>query len=171
MKLNLGCGDNLVEGFLNIDKFDDAADMKMDMADVDFDDESVDEIVIYQALEHVPWHQTDKILTNCFRMLRKGGKLTVEVPDIGYVAQKICEEGISQKWHDNIYGGYHRPWDRLRYKDAEFHQGSIHYQGFDWTKLRNALLFAGFEDVVKNPMEKKHPDYQYEENLSVTATK
>lgn len=168
-KLNLGSGNNLVEGFVNIDKFDKEADLLADMIDVVFPEDSIEEILILQALEHTPWHLLDTILSNCYHMLQPGGKLIVEVPDIEYVFEMIKKEGLTQKWHDNLYGGYHRPWDSGRYPDYLFHQGSIHYQGFTFNKLYGALFKAGFEKIRRLPMEEKYA--QYEENLAMEATK
>lgn len=169
MRLNLGSGNNLVEGAVNVDKFDNEADVLADMADLNYPDDSVEEITIYQALEHTPWHQLDDILTNCHRMLQPGGKLIIEVPDLEYVFKKILEEGLTQHWHDNIFGGYHRPWDAERYPDHLFHQGSIHYQGFNYGKLYSALFKVGFRDIRVLPMAEKQA--KYEENLAMEAIK
>lgn len=51
----------------------DAADMKT------FADSSVDEIVVFGILHHIPeWR---KVLDECFRVLRPGGSIFVEEPD------------------------------------------------------------------------------------------
>lgn len=173
LKLNLGSGNNLISGFINIDKYDKEADMLLDMADIHtvFQPDSVEEIVCYQALEHTPWNQLEHILSSCYVVLKKGGTLLIEVPDMDVIARWILERGIDQVVQDNIYGGYHRPWDRERYPDADFHAGSIHYQAFNFKKLEDALLKAGFSQVIKHTMEQKHKDYLYEENLSVKGIK
>lgn len=174
-KLNLGSGNNLINGFVNIDKYDHEADMMLDMAELHtvFEPNSVEEIVIYQALEHTPWFQLSHILKSCYTVMKDGAKLTIEVPDMDVIARWILERGIDQIVQDNIYGGYHRPWDQERYPDALFHAGSIHYQAFNFKKLHDALVEAGFksENIHKNSMEQKHPDYHYEENLSVEVKK
>ncbi len=171
MRLNLGCGDNLIAGYVNIDKYDKAAEVQADMADVAYPDKSVEEIAIYQALEHTPYNSLDSILRNCHRMLKPGGKLIIEVPDIEYAAQEILTDGLSDKWIHHIWGEYHRPWDKERYPDATFHAGSIHYQGFTYQRLEDALFNAGFHEVRRREMEEKHKDYKFEENLSVEAIK
>lgn len=171
MKLNLGCGDNTIDGYLNIDKTDIAADIIMDMTEVRYPDETVDEIVIYQALEHIPHQRTVPFLMNCYAMLKRGSKMVIEVPNLTVVCRNVLEQGLTPQWHDNIYGGYYRPQDIDRYPDWEFHRGSIHYQGFTEERLVRVLKEAGFSQIDINPMDKKHPDYRYEENLSVTAWK
>lgn len=173
IKLNLGCGNNLIPGFTNIDKYDTEADVLLDMCELEsmFNENTVDEIVIYQALEHIPWHKTVPTLQSCYKVLKPDGKIIIEVPDIEVVAQWIISEGWSQKAQDNIYGGYHRPWDTGRYPDYDFHAGSIHYQCFTFQRLLQDLESVGFRDVVRQTMEEKHKDYKYEENLSVRAIK
>ena len=171
MKLNLGCGDNLIQGFYNVDKYDQAADFVCAIQDLEFESDSIEEIVMYQVLEHTLWHELTEIMDNCYRMLAPGGKITIEVPDMEVIAKGILEDGMTREWQDNIYGGYHRPWDVNRYPDALFHQGSVHYQGFTFAKLHDALYDAGFGMIHKNSMAEKHPNYKYEENLSVTAIK
>lgn len=174
-KLNLGCGNNLIkgDGWINIDKYDKEADVLLDMADLGtvFPLNSVDEIVIYQALEHTPWHKLNHILSSCFEVMKNGATLIIEVPDMDVIARGILKDGITQKWQDNIYGGYHRPWDLQRYPDALFHAGSIHYQAFNFKKLDQELRKVGFREVIQQEMKDKHPDYHYEENLSVKVVK
>lgn len=173
MKLNIGCGNNLIDGYVNCDKFDVAADLRFDMVDLaeQFAPDSIEKIVFYQSLEHIPWHQTMTVFNACFTVLQPGGGLLIEVPDLEVVCRNVLTYGMTQQWHDNIYGGYHRPWDKDRYPDALFHAGSIHYQGFTFDRIHKLLTSVGFVDIEKGGMEKKHKDYKYEENLHVEAKK
>lgn len=171
MKYNLGCGNNLEKGYINVDKFDREADVIADMCEMTFEPDSVDEFTIYQTLEHIPWNKTDKLIEKLYDALIPGGKLIIEVPDIGLVAEYILRDGITQQWHDNLHGGYFRPQDVERYPDWEFHLGSIHYQSFDKKRMKSVLENAGFEQIRFRTMDEKHPNYKYEENLSVEAIK
>jgi len=83
MKLNLGCGGDHKKGYLNIDAFDKTiADKTMSATNLKFDDNSVEEILMSQVIEHFGIAQFLYVLGECFRVLKKGGKLVIETPDI-----------------------------------------------------------------------------------------
>lgn len=183
MKLNLGCGNNLLDGYINIDKYDKAADVQADICFLPYDDDSVEEIVAYQVIEHLPYWQTHIVTNNigvtydapffqeCFRVLKPGGFMVTECPDVEYIAKRIVETGeIDYTTICNLWGEYYRPWDKERYEDWEHQAGSLHINGFTWKTIQDIAAFVGFK-VRLNTMDEKHPNYKYEENLSVTWTK
>jgi hypothetical protein len=62
-----------------------------------FEDGSADCIVIEHSLEHYGCGEADKMLKECYRVLKKGGSLVVTVPDLrelasGLVRGKITDE-------------------------------------------------------------------------------
>lgn len=84
MKLNLGCGYNKLDGYVNVDhdvlcKPDVVADLEERLP---FDDNSVDEIILNHVLEHLG--QTTKsyfaIWKELYRVLKGGGELKITVP-------------------------------------------------------------------------------------------
>ena len=167
MKLNLGCGDNLLDGYINVDKYDKAADIQADITDLPFEDNSVDKVVAYQVIEHVPYNLNDKLFAEIFRVLKPGGTAILETPDIDVVAVKILQEGITDQWRHNLVGEYYRPWDKDRYDDWEHHAGSIHRNPFNFALIERYASNAGFKSVTK-----REPDfYPCEENLSVELVK
>jgi len=184
IKLNLGCGDNLLEGYINIDKYDPKADIMADVCDLPYENGTVDEIVAYQVIEHLPYWQTSYMINSiggiihpiffeeCYRVLRPGGKMITECPDIEYIARRIAETGdISYNDTINIFGEYYRPWDTKRYPDWQHQAGSLHITGYTWIKIQDLAKICGFSSVHRNTMEEKHKDYKYPENLSVTWIK
>lgn len=168
MKLNLGAGDSKIPGFTSVDLYDEAADVKADICDLPFDDDSIDEIVAYQVVEHVPYNKSQTMFEEMYRVLKPGGKATVETPDIDYVCQKILEDGLEDKWIFNLVGQYYRPWDKDRYDDWEMNAASIHRNPWNFQRLGEVAERVGFR-VSLNPT--KHPLYDYPENLSVCLTK
>ena len=167
MKLNLGCGDNLLDGYINVDKYDKAADVQADITDLPFEDNSVDKVVAYQVIEHVPYNLNDKLFAEIYRVLKPGGTAILETPDIDVVAVKILQEGITDQWRHNLVGEYYRLWDKDRYDDWEHHAGSIHRNPFNFALIERYASNAGFKSVTK-----REPDfYPCEENLSVELVK
>lgn len=80
VRLNLGCNDLKLEGFTNIDI--DARvnpDVVADSLNLPYDDESVDEIYAGHLLEHTTVHEN--ALKEWHRVLKKGGRITITVPD------------------------------------------------------------------------------------------
>lgn len=81
MKLNLGCGDDLKDGYVNVDFFNDKCDLKVDLESLPlpFEDSSVDEVLLDNVLEHL-WVNPYKFMLEIHRILRKGGLVFVELP-------------------------------------------------------------------------------------------
>jgi hypothetical protein len=167
-KLNLGSGDSKFPGFLSVDKYDNTADVKADICDLPFADNSVEEIKCYQTIEHIPYHQTQKMFEEMYRVLQPGGTAHIECPDLIYAAVDIVTSGdLEQKWLQHIYGEYHRPWDVGRYgEEAVFHPGSIHYQGWTLKRLKRICEPIGF---TVEEASVKHMNV--EETLSVILRK
>lgn len=98
MRLNLGCGKKILPGYTNVDFPDNAYKVKPDVeADIrvlPFDDDSADEIMAIHVFEHFYLKEVDMILTEWKRVLKKGGRLVLEMPCLEKVFQMI-RQGIS----------------------------------------------------------------------------
>ena len=87
MKLHLGCGDKHIQGYLNVDKYDyeegDASrlgsiyDVKADILKLPFKDNTIEEILMVHVLEHFYRWDTLDIMDTCYRLLKKGGRITI----------------------------------------------------------------------------------------------
>lgn len=180
--LNLGCGNNLIEGYINIDKYDVEADMMADVCELPFENGSVEKIVAYQVIEHLPFWKTHCTMNKlqgllyyeptffmeCHRVLEKGGIMITECPDLDVVLKRIMDNGGDFGYTDvtSLWGEYYRPWDKERYDDWEHQAGSLHINGFTWKEIQKVAEYVGFE-VRKQSMEEKHSDYRVDDNLSV----
>ena len=85
MKLNLGCGPKLLDGFVNVDLANNWSAVPPDVvADVTerlpFDDGVAEEVHAYHVLEHVWRWQTERTLKEWCRVLAPGGLLVLEMP-------------------------------------------------------------------------------------------
>ena len=86
MRINLGCGADRRPGLLNIDArplYPEGPDfLRCDLLDLDerLGDDSVNEIVACDVLEHVSWRELDAVLVLLARKLRRGGVLFVQRP-------------------------------------------------------------------------------------------
>ncbi len=85
IKLNLGSNKKKIDGYTNVDA------LKLENVDIvhnlidfpyPFESDSVDEILMVEVLEHISWRKTEEVLRECYRILKVGGKLHIQVPDI-----------------------------------------------------------------------------------------
>jgi len=119
LKLNLGCSDQCVDGFINVDRWRPswATPQNYKWADLavqwPWDDSSVDHIRAWDVIEHL-W---DKILTmnELHRVLKPGGTVEIVVP---------TTEGRGA-WQDPTHCSY---WNRNSFFYHE--AGNPHYERF-----------------------------------------
>jgi predicted SAM-dependent methyltransferase len=168
MKLNLGSGNVRMEGFTNVDLYDETADIHADIADLPFIDSSVDEIACIQVVEHIHIAESERVLAEMYRVLKPGAYAVVETPDIDVVCRRILEDGLTEGWVYNLVGQYWRPGDKERYKDWYHHAGSIHRNPWNFGRLSMYAERVGFT-VERLPWQDSH--YPCEENLCVKLTK
>lgn len=143
MKLHLGCGHNYMEGWINVDApkgelcYDDIkADVYCRIEDLEYLDNSVDEILMNAVFEHFPRHVAIMQLRKFYKWLTpNGGKLTILVPDF-WGTVKMLKKSKSPKeqqfWFRHLYG----PQDNLQF--------GTHYDAFDAEKLKWMFSIVGF---------------------------
>ncbi len=96
MRLNLGCGSDVREGYINVDLHkthprvieDDLSQLPWA-----FESDSADEILMLDFLEHFPYALTETILLECYRVLRPGGILVIQVPDAEQLTHALSKSG------------------------------------------------------------------------------
>jgi predicted SAM-dependent methyltransferase len=84
-KLNLGCGFDKRDGWINADNFPECEpDLMLDVEDADwpFEDGRFDHVLLKHVLEHVGKDFADfaRIMRNLYRILSPGGILEIHVP-------------------------------------------------------------------------------------------
>jgi len=133
MKLNLGCGHDYRKGFLNVDVRANArADRVEDIRALPWlMSDSVEEILGRDILEHVGWREAGDVLAEWFRVLKPGGLLHLQLPDVRYLAHRYLETRDTAEFVMWMYGGQH-------------YAENSHRSGFDQDSLRAALRTAGF---------------------------
>ena len=85
MRLNLGCGFNKRDGFVNVDRFADCApDQIVDLEEFPWPwpDDSVDEICMSHVLEHLgaATETYFAVIGELYRICRHGARVTITVP-------------------------------------------------------------------------------------------
>lgn len=141
LRLNLGgIGegflDGAIQGFKTVD-LRAGADYQRDASDLSiFDDGSVDMIYASNILEHWSLQDTVKVLKEWARVLKKGGKLYVSVPDFDAAVKLYQKFGLTEWINYHLMGDQKHP---LNY----------HYSLFTMATLSKQLFDAGFSDMKR----------------------
>ena len=82
-KLNIACGQMILDGWVNIDCFPGpGVDVVCDARDLSYDNSSVDEVVMLHDIEHFTLDDACMIIRKIFKMLKPGGSIIIEAPDV-----------------------------------------------------------------------------------------
>lgn len=97
LRLNLGCGQRILPGYVNIDRFPSCrAAVEGDIRDLPYPDGCAEEILAEHLFEHLPFADEEKVWRECHRLLCPGGNLVLEVPDFEWVCRTFlaAQEGF-----------------------------------------------------------------------------
>ncbi len=149
LKLNIGCGPKLKEGWVNID-LSPNADLTLDLREpLPFPEHSCHIIYSEHFLEHLDYpEQTNRFLEVCFKILEPGGIFSVGVPDtewpiLEYAGQK--NEGyftfVKEQWHPK--------WceTEMEHLNYHFRMDNHHRMAYDLKTMKLVLSRAGFVDI------------------------
>lgn len=155
VKLNLGSGSAPMEGYINCDLYPSGVtvagatepnkdvDMVFDLRNgLPFNDDSVDEIVAIQVLEHLD--NPLALLKEAYRVLRVGGIIDVAVPDLTVIAREWVKSTNEERWvsigEEEWPPLYAWIWGRGS-------GANRHLSGFDRWWLETMLIFVGFRNI------------------------
>ncbi len=93
IRLNLGCGDKILKGYVNVDLVDERAghrpDVTCDIRNLQvFEDNYADEVMTVHVIEHFYYWEAKEVLKEWVRVLKPGGKMIIECPNL----LSACEE-------------------------------------------------------------------------------
>ncbi len=139
LKLNLGCADRQIDGFINIDIDPKVKpQMVMDVSRLSFVYKgNVDLIYASHVLEHFGRHKYKSVLKEWYDSLTPGGILRLAVPDFAKVACGYADGTYDlDKLYGFLYGGQRNEFD-------------YHRIAFDFITLKQVLIDTGFTNVVR----------------------
>ncbi len=86
-KLQLGTGNNVLEGWLNTDMFPihDSVVYLDGTKHLPFDDNTFDYVVAEHMIEHVEYQAAHVMLKECFRVLKPGGRVRFATPVLSVI--------------------------------------------------------------------------------------
>jgi predicted SAM-dependent methyltransferase len=138
MKLNLGCYEKKMYGFVNVDIRE---DVKPDVVDdvflLDtFENNSANLIYACHVLEHTNYKNAEKGLKRWFDVLKEGGTLRISVPDLESVFEHYIYHKDVKTLKAFLYG-------------SQRHDYDYHLCGFDEKLMTEILTSIGFENIKK----------------------
>jgi predicted SAM-dependent methyltransferase len=153
-KLHLGCGFNLIDGWLNSDYQPYPTDtLRLDATQTfPIEDNQFDYIFSEHMIEHLEYAGGSSMLKECFRVLRKDGTIRVSTPDLPFLIDLYRSDKSQQqveyiKWatdnfvpdtdYDDIFviNNFVRAWG--------------HQFIYDEKTLRSSMKKAGFTNIIR----------------------
>jgi predicted SAM-dependent methyltransferase len=132
--LHLGAGGKRIEGAINCDLHDPAADRRLDATNLqEIADGSIDVIEHHHLIEHLAMADLEPALTEWTRVLKPGGLLIVSAPDLENVLRRWLRMSEAQRWDYGI---------KMIYGSQE-HEGMFHKNGFTARRLADVVSRAG----------------------------
>ena len=149
--LHLGCGPEILSGFINIDGFhNDPLVITHDFSNgLPFSPNSIDGIYSSHSLEHLPHRRAIFAIGSWLDVLKPGGRIYLAVPDLESIVQKIIDPNIPESekdWHYYCLFGYQAS-SKIHWNDKNLDHpidyGQFHTTGF--TVKRLEYLFAKWQ--------------------------
>lgn len=135
IRLNLGGRGTQIPGFQTVD-LEPGSDCVSDVSKLPFEDETVSEIYASHILEHFSHLRTPLVLKEWLRVLKRGSKAYISVPDFDAMAKLYWKEGMTDYIRNMLYGD-------------QIYDRAYHYTAFTFGTLAFLCAQAGFADVKR----------------------
>lgn len=137
IKLNLGCGLDYKEGYINVDNRKTIkADIYADCgSDIGIEAWTVDHIVAYDILEHFPYRDRFNVFNYWISLLKTGGTIEIMVPNLSKIAHDYIDNLVSsQRTIELLFGG-------------QTYQENFHYCCYDGSLIKELFHNADIQLV------------------------
>lgn len=139
IRLHLGCGEQYLNGYVNIDfppsehtvQQTSAADEFADITRLHYEPESVAEVRSHHVFEHFSRPTAMRLLIDWHEWLADGGLLTIETPDFKRSARMFLlgrRRGLLVR---HMFGSHEAPW-------------AVHWDGWYEERFRRTLTMLGY---------------------------
>ncbi len=153
IKLNLGCGNMYLNGWINIDI---SKDVKSDLCipfteiNIHFEENTIDEILMLHSISYLNLWEARLFFKEIFSLLKKNGKYVLEFPDIAKCSKYLIENKNYNlnKYLEAVRGIYAFDLDQIR------NQEKYTPYSFGWSSehLIIELKKIGFSKIIiENP--------------------
>ena len=157
MKLNLGCGDKILPGYVNVDVAEARAGRRPDvLCDLHrltpFEDNSAEEILSVHVIEHFWRWEVPDVLREWVRVLKPGGRLVLECPNLvaaceAFLADADLHSGPGPEGQRTMWVFYGDP----SWRDPLM----VHRWGYTPRSLAAVMAEAGLVNLRQEPAQFK----------------
>lgn len=162
-RVHLGCGEQIFEGYINIDfppsehtlQKSSRADFYADIRELDFPEASLSEVRSHHVFEHFDRPTALALLVRWQRWLRPGGMLRIETPDFDRSARAIldpdlpfADKAVSMR---HLFGSHEASW-------------AYHLEGWNGERFQRTLDRFGY-----GPVEIEQSTYKAIYNVTARA--
>lgn len=168
-KLNLGCGDKLLNDYINVDvaseRLGSTPDVICDVRHLCYGANTADEILAVHVVEHFWRWEVVEILKEWVRVLKPGGKLILECPNL----ISACEAFLKDPDSASLPGpeGQRTMW--VFYGDPKWKDPLMNHRwGYTPLSLARVMHEAGLKDLKQEPAQFKLREPR---DMRVTGTK
>ena len=133
-RLNVGSGKDYREGYINLEpneRFQ--ADLRMDIREAEFEENSFDEILAQDVIDHITYYECLDLLQKFYSWLKTNGLLNIHLPNFSNISKWAAEGN-----HEAMIWIYGTDGKRAMY-DTNF----IHWS-YTPSSLTTILEAAGF---------------------------
>jgi len=159
MKLNLGCGKDVREGYENIDlNSNDSRVTKANICKLEqYKDDSIEEILLFSVLEHLQNKDLRLALKEWNRVLKIGGTLNIQIPNVIGAVKAFLENRLDTTG----FARHYKNWSpeevlfQMLYGRADILGDNDpiecqHMTGFNYNRLDRFLSECGFKIIKAN---------------------
>jgi len=157
IRLNLGCGDKILDGYVNVDVANERLGRQPDVVcDIRklsmFPDGSCDEILAVHVVEHFWRWEVQEILAEWFRVLKPDGKMILECPNLITACEEFLKDpdgfsGPGQEGQRTMWVFYGDP----RWQDPLM----VHRWGYTPRSLATMMHSIGLRQIKQEPAQFK----------------
>lgn len=167
LRLNIGCGGRKLSGYIGIDAVAEraAADIVATADKIPLPDGCAEEIIAIHLWEHFYRFQCEEIIAEWSRLLKSGGTLILELPNI----IKCCENVLSGKFNAGKHPDQLGMWG-LYGDPREGDQFMAHRWGWSPQSLTDFLKANGFIKI-RETQTQWHPAGRQMRDMRIEARK
>ena len=145
IRLNIGCGRRVLDGWVNVDKAvrGSEPDIDADVRDLPFPDNYADEVMAIHLIEHFYVWEAPDVVSEWHRVLRPGGKIVLECPDLVKTVKHMYE-GRGEP-HLTMWPLYGDP--------SHMDPLMCHKWGYTPDSLAKLLDYVGFKGIAEEPAQ------------------